>query len=73
MPITMPARNKRKAAVRIALAALLLPFSGCDSRSETPRADQRVQSAELTNSPLRVWTLLPIASGCSARQTTLSA
>src|SRR5208282_4440188 len=50
----MPARNKRSAVVRIALVALLASFSGCDSRSETPRADQRVQSAELTNSHLRV-------------------
>lgn len=50
----MPAGNRRKAAVRIALVALLLPFSGCDSRSEPPRADQRVQPAELTNSHLRV-------------------
>jgi hypothetical protein len=50
----MPAGNKRKTAVGIALAALLLFFSGCDSRSETPRTGQRVQPAELTNSHLRV-------------------
>ncbi len=50
----MPAGNKRKAAVGITLVALLLPFSWCDSRAETLRADQRVQPAELTNSPLRV-------------------
>ena len=50
----MPAGNRRKAAVGIALIALLLPFSGCDSRSETPRADQRVPPAEQTNSHLRV-------------------
>jgi AmmeMemoRadiSam system protein A len=50
----MPARNKRSAVVRIALVALLASFSGCDSRSETPRADQRVQPAAQTNSPLRV-------------------
>lgn len=38
----------------ISLIALLLAFSGCDARSETLRADQRVQSAEPTNSHLRV-------------------
>jgi len=50
----MPAGNKRKAAIGFTLIGLLLFFSGCDSRSETPRADQRVQPAELTNSHLRV-------------------
>ncbi len=46
--------NRRKSAIGIALIALLLPFSGCNSRAETQRTDQRVQSAEQTNSHLRV-------------------
>ncbi len=50
----MPTGNRRKSAIGIALIALLLPFSGCNSRAETPRPDQRVQSAEQTNSHLRV-------------------
>ena len=50
----MPAGNRRKGTVGIALIALLLPFSGCNARTETPRTDQRVPSAEQTNSPLRV-------------------
>jgi hypothetical protein len=50
----MPAGNRRKATIWITLIALLLPFSGCDSRPETPRTDQRVQSAEQTNSHLRI-------------------
>jgi len=35
------------------LVALLLPISGCNSRAETPRTDQRVE-AQQTNSHLRV-------------------
>ena len=50
----MPTGNRQKEIVGIALIALLLPFSGCNSRPETPRTDQRVQSAEQTNSHLRV-------------------
>ena len=38
----------------IVLLALLLPFSGCNSQPQTPRTDQRAQSAEPTNSHLRV-------------------
>ena len=51
---TMSAKNRQKATAGIALLALLLSLAGCDSQTETPRADQRVQSAELTNSHLRV-------------------
>jgi hypothetical protein len=50
----MPARNQRNAAIGIALIALLLPFSGCNSRVETTRQEQRAASAEQTNSLLRV-------------------
>jgi AmmeMemoRadiSam system protein A len=50
----MPAENRQKEIVGIALIALLLPFSGCNSRPETTRTDQLVQSAEPTNSLLRV-------------------
>jgi hypothetical protein len=50
----MPTGNRRKVAIQIALIALLLPFSGCDSGAKTPGADQRGQSAEQTNSHLRV-------------------
>ena len=50
----MPTGNRQKEIVGIALIALLLPFSGCNSRSETPRTDQRVPSAEPTNTHLRV-------------------
>jgi len=38
----------------IVLLALLLPFSGCNSRPETPGTERRVQSAEPSNSHLRV-------------------
>ena len=50
----MPAGNRRKATIGIILIALLLPFSGCNSRPETPHTDLRVQPAEQTNSHLRV-------------------
>jgi len=43
------------------LTALLLPFSGCDRRTETPRTDQRGQPAEQTNNPQRV--RLPAVAG----------
>jgi AmmeMemoRadiSam system protein B/AmmeMemoRadiSam system protein A len=45
---------RRKGAFGITLIALLLPFSGCDAQTETPRTDQRVPSAQQTNSHLRV-------------------
>lgn len=50
----MSAGNRQKAGVRICLIALVLPFFGCNSQPGTPRTDQPVQSAELTNSHLRV-------------------
>jgi AmmeMemoRadiSam system protein B/AmmeMemoRadiSam system protein A len=50
----MPTGNRQKEIVGITLIALLLPFSGCNSQPETPRTDQLVQTAELTNSHLRV-------------------
>ncbi|MGP8200305.1 MAG: AmmeMemoRadiSam system protein B [Limisphaerales bacterium] len=53
-PKTMPAGNRRKAAVGIVLAALLLPFFGYYCRGETPRADLPLQPAQLTNSHPRV-------------------
>ncbi len=49
----MPA-SKGKVVVGIVLIALPLSFSGCDSRSETPRADRRVPPVEQTRGPLRV-------------------
>ena len=54
MPNTMPAGYRRNAAVGIALFALLAPFSGCDSRVETPAGAQSVPPAQQTNSHLRV-------------------
>ena len=53
MSNTMPAGYRRKAAVAIALLALA-PFSGCDSRVETPAGGQGVSPAQQTNSHLRV-------------------
>jgi AmmeMemoRadiSam system protein A len=50
----MPVENRQKEIFGIALIALLLPFSGCNSRPETPGTDQRIQSVEQTNSHLRV-------------------
>ena len=47
----MPAGNRPKAAIGIALIALLLLFSGCDSRAQTPRADQRVPPAATDQQP----------------------
>jgi AmmeMemoRadiSam system protein B/AmmeMemoRadiSam system protein A len=45
---------RRKATVGLGLIALLLAFSGCDSRRDAPPADRPVQSAEQTNIHLRV-------------------
>jgi hypothetical protein len=50
----MPAGYKRKTALGFALFALLAPFSGCDSRVETPVSGQSVPPAQQTNSHLRV-------------------
>ncbi|MGA2855078.1 MAG: AmmeMemoRadiSam system protein B, partial [Verrucomicrobiota bacterium] len=49
-----PAGNRQKEIAGIALIALLLPFCGCDSNLTSSRPEQRVQSAEPTNSHLRV-------------------
>jgi AmmeMemoRadiSam system protein B/AmmeMemoRadiSam system protein A len=50
----MPPGNRPKGTFAVALIVLLLPFSGCNSRTETPRTDQRVPSAEKTNGFRRV-------------------
>jgi AmmeMemoRadiSam system protein A len=47
---TMPAAIRPKAAFGFALIALLLPLPACNSQTEKPRTDQRVQPAEQTNS-----------------------
>jgi len=54
MENTMPAGNRPKAAIAIALLPLLPLFSGCDSRVESPRADPSAPPAQQTNSQLRV-------------------
>jgi hypothetical protein len=50
----MATGDRRKAIIGMTLVALLLAFSACKPRAETPPTNQRVQSAELTNSHLRV-------------------
>ncbi|HXR07907.1 MAG TPA: AmmeMemoRadiSam system protein B [Candidatus Acidoferrum sp.] len=50
----MPAGTRRKGPVGFTLVALLLLCSGCNSRTETPPAGQRLQPAQPTNSHLRV-------------------
>jgi hypothetical protein len=54
MENTMPAGNRPRAVIGFTLVAFLLPFFGCDSRSETPRTNQPAQPAQQTNSHLRV-------------------
>jgi hypothetical protein len=51
---TMSAGNRQIATAGTALISLLLFLSGCNPQPEIPRTDQRAQSAEPTNSHLRV-------------------